>query len=166
MAGVVQCLKSHACGHGTIANNGNALAARVLLAGGDGHAQSRADRGAGMTYTKGIVFAFGALWKTGQAVLATDAAHLFTAARENLVRVSLMADIPYQAIFRCIENIVQCYSEFEHAKPGAEMATGLPDRPQQECPQLSGKLNKLVRRQLPQLGGYVNPIQQRCVWPL
>ena len=124
---MVQCFKRYTCRHGAITDNGNALPTGILLTGGHGHAQSRAYGGAGMAHTKGIVLTLSPLREAGQAVLAPDSAHLFTAACEDLVWVGLVAHIPYQAVFRCIENIVQRHREFEYAKPRTKMATGLPD---------------------------------------
>lgn len=44
------------------------------------------------------------------------------AARENLVGVCLMADVPNEAVVRCVEDIVQSDCKFDDAEGGAEMA--------------------------------------------
>src|SRR5690606_30648270 len=75
-----------------IADHGNRLALLALQAGGDGHAQRRADGGAGVADAEGVVLAFRATREGGQAVLLAQAGHARSEehtselqSRENLV---------------------------------------------------------------------------------
>ena len=92
---MIQGFKGHTRGHGTIPDNGNALAAGVLHPGGDCHAQCRADGCAGMTYAEGVVLALCPFREAGQASFTANAAHLFLATGQNLVGIGLVADVPY-----------------------------------------------------------------------
>ena len=156
---MVQGLEGHACGHGAIADHGNALAPGVLHAGGNGHAQGGTDRRAGVAHAKGVVFTFGPFREAGQASLAADAAHLLAAAGQDLVGVGLVAHIPYQPVFRRVEYKMQCQGQFQNPQAGAEMPTGLAHRPEQECSQLPGQLGQIFRRKFTQPGRNFNPVQ-------
>ena len=50
-----------------------------------------------MADAEGVVVAFAALGKTGQAALLAHAVHTLAPAGEDLVRVGLVADVPYDA---------------------------------------------------------------------
>ena len=63
---------------------------------------------------------------------------------KNLVRVSLMADIPNQLVVRSIENVVQRDGQLDDAKPGAEMAARFGDRIDGLDPQLVSQLFELL----------------------
>ena len=165
VAGMVQCLKRHPCGHGAIADHCNALAARALHAGGDGHPQGRTDGRAGMPHAKGVVFAFSPLREARQTILAANAVHTLATTSEDFVGIGLMPDIPHQAVVGSIEHIVQSNGEFKNSKAGTKVPAGLPYGPQQECAQLPCQLSQLVLCQLTQLCGSVNPVQKRRVGP-
>ncbi|MCY1442274.1 hypothetical protein D9M71_586380 [compost metagenome] len=105
--GVVQRLEGHAGGQCAITDHGDRLAWAVLQAGGDGHAQGGADRGAGVADAKGVVLALGAAREGGDAVLLAQAAHGLAAAGEDLVRIGLMADVPHQTVVGRVEDIMQ-----------------------------------------------------------
>ena len=128
MRGVIERLEGHAGGHGTIANNGHHLA---IVRGAKCHTQCGTDRSAGMAHTKSVIGAFGTLGEAGQAALLAHTEHLLTAASQDLVRVSLMAHIPHQAIRRGVIDVVQGNSELYHAQAGAKMAAGLAHAVQQ-----------------------------------
>ena len=70
-----------------------------------------------------IVFAFGALGEAGQAVALSQRADAIPTVGENLMRISLMSDVPDQSVGRRIEHIMQRHREFDHAEAGAEMAS-------------------------------------------
>jgi len=68
-----------------------------------------------MPYTKSIVFTFGTTRKAGDPLRFAQGLHAVTAAGENLVRISLVANIPYQLVIRGVEHIMQCDGQFYHA---------------------------------------------------
>jgi hypothetical protein len=76
-----------------------------------------------MRCTERIVFAFGSLGEAGQATALPQRADTLTTVCENLVRISLMSDVPDQPIGRCVEHVMQRYGQFDHTKAGAKMAS-------------------------------------------
>ena len=129
MPGVVQGFERHAGRHGTIPDDGNALATSALHAGGDGHTQGSADGSAGVTNAEGIVFALRPFREAGQAILSTDAVHAFPAPGQDFVGIGLVADVPDQAVFRGIEDVMQGNGQFQDTQAGAEVAACLSHRP-------------------------------------
>ena len=60
-----------------------------------------------MTDAEGVVGAFAATWKAGNTVLHAQSCHAGAPSGEHLVCVSLVADVPDQSIFGCVESIVK-----------------------------------------------------------
>ena len=50
--------------------------------------------------------------------------HALTPSGQDLVRVGLMADVPYQSIIRSVEHVVQCHGEFDRAQVRGQMSAG------------------------------------------
>src|SRR5699024_5567559 len=78
MAGMVQCLKRHASGHRTIANNSNVHSVGSLTTCGYCHSEGGTYRRTGMANAKGIVWAFSTFWKACKSILPANSAHLFS----------------------------------------------------------------------------------------
>ena len=74
--------------------------------------------------SEGIELALAAQGEAVKPALLADRAHAFAAAGENLVRVSLVAHVPDQAVGGRIKNVMQRDGQFDHAEAGAEMAAG------------------------------------------
>ncbi len=72
-----------------------------------------------------IVFAFCALGETGKTARLTQRADAVAAARQNLVRIGLVTNVPDQPIPRRIEEIVQSDRQLDDAEPGAQVAARL-----------------------------------------
>src|SRR5690606_10928886 len=147
-------------GHCPVADHRYGAPVQPLQSGCDGHAETGTDGGAGVADAEGVIGAFAAPREGGQAVLLPQSGHLFAAAGEDLVWIGLMADIPDQAIFRRLIDIVQSDGQLDHAQSGAEMTTGLTNSPEQEQTQLVRQFRQARYIQLPQLGGAVNAVQQ------
>ena len=60
-----------------------------------------------MGRAEGVVFALAALGETGNAAGLPQRFHLVAAAGEDLVRISLVADVPHQLGSGRIENVMQ-----------------------------------------------------------
>ena len=75
-----------------------------------------------------VVFAFGALGESGETAALTQRANAIAASGQNLVRVSLVPDIPDEAVARGVENVMQCHCQLDDAEPSAEMSAGYRDR--------------------------------------
>ncbi len=97
-----------------------------------------------MGSTERIVLALGALGEAGQAVALAERADAVAAAGEDLVRIGLVANVPDEAVFGCVEHIVQRDRQFDHAEPGAEMTAGDRDGIDRFLAQLIGKLAQLA----------------------
>ena len=69
-----------------------------------------------------VIFAFAAFRKTTQAIVFSISRKFFSSAGKNFMAISLVAYVPYQLVIGGIKNIMQCYSQFNHAKTGAKMA--------------------------------------------
>ena len=161
MAGMIERFERHAGGHGAIADHRHHLAVAVRLLGGDGHAQRRAERGAGMTDAKGIVGAFVPLGETSDTAFAPQGFHPGSTAGQNLVRIGLMAHIPDQAILWRVKHIMQSDGQFHGAQIGGEMPPGLGHGLDEELTQFAGQFRQARFGQLPQVERRIDLFQQR-----
>ena len=91
-----------------------------------------------------VVLALGALAEAGQAAGLTQGADAVAAAGQNLVWISLMADVPDQPVLGGIEHVMQGDGQFHHAKSGAEVASGHRHRVDGLSAQFIGNLPKLA----------------------
>lgn len=104
---MIERLIGHASRHGAVADD---CSDSTLLAAGaksGRHAEGRADGGARMADAEAIKGAFRALREGRQAVQLADGGQGRAAPGEDLVGISLMADIPHQPIKGRVEGIVQ-----------------------------------------------------------
>lgn len=106
-----------------------------------------------MCRTKVVVLGLGALGKTGDAILLTQATHLIAAASQNLVRIGLVTHIPHNTIVGSLEHIVQGSGQFNRAQIGRQMPTGFGYGLQNKLAQLSCQLGKITLIKLAQVGG-------------
>ena len=160
-AGVVERFEGHAGGHGAVADDGHRAAIQALQAGGDGHAQAGADRGAGMADAEGVEGAFAAPREGRNAVLLPQAGHLFAATGEDLVRIGLMAHVPQQPVLGSLIDVMQRDCQLDDPEPGTEVTAGLADGPQQEQAQLVRQFRQLRFVEVAQLVDGVEAVQQR-----
>ena len=123
--GVVQRLKSHAAGHGAVADNSYDIIILTLQIAGAGHAQSSGNRCTGMTGTEGIMLAFAALREAGKAAVLTQCRKLLPASGNNFMDIGLMTYVENNLIFRRIENLMQGQSQLYHAQVRRQMAAGV-----------------------------------------
>jgi hypothetical protein len=157
---MVQRFKRHAGCQGAITDHGNCLAIAVLQAGGNGHAQGCADRGAGVADAKGVVFALGAAREGGDAVLLAQGSHLLAASGEDFVRIRLMTHVPHQPVVRGVEYVVQRDGQLNDAQAGTKMPTRLADGVEQFQAQLIGQGFQLGFGQTAQARRRVGTVQQ------
>ena len=113
-----------------------------------------------MADAKGVVFGFFALGKAGQAVFHAHGVHARTPARQDFMRVGLVAHVPYQAVVRGVEHIVQRHGQLDAAQVGSEVATGLADRLHQKLAQLARQLRQLAAVEPAQVGRQVDGVEQ------
>ncbi len=78
-----------------------------------------------MGRAEGIVGRLGPFGKSADAVLLAQRAHAVPAACQDLVRVTLMADVPDNLVARRVEHRMQRDCQLDHAQTRAQMAAGL-----------------------------------------
>ena len=161
VGGVVQRLEGHAGGQCAVADHRHALALLALQTGGDGHAQGRADAGAGMADAEGVVLALAAPWEGGQAVLLAQTAHALATTGEDLVRVGLVADVPHQAVIGGVEDVMQGDGQLDHAEAGTEVPAALANAVEQVLAQFVSEGFQVRFGQAAQFVGRVGAVEQR-----
>jgi hypothetical protein len=99
-----------------------------------------------------IVFALVALGKTGKPATLAQRANTIAPAGQDLMRVSLVAHVPDQAVIRCIENVMKSDGQFDYTQARTQMAAGNRNRVDGLLAQLIGELTQLRFRQGTQIG--------------
>ena len=107
-----------------------------------------------------VVLALVTARETAQAAELAQRAHAVAAAGEDLVRIGLVADVPDDAVFRRVVDVMQRYRQLDGTEVGAEVSSGLGDAVQQECPQLVGQGLQLLARQMAQVFRGVDAVEQ------
>jgi hypothetical protein len=154
---VVHRLVGHAARERAVADHGN----RVAMAGGaiaaelagEGEAESRGNTCRRMRGAERVIGAFRPLGEARQPVLLADRQHLLAAARQDLVGIALVADVPDQLVTRRVEDRVDRDGHLHHAEARAEMAAGLADGPDGLGPKLVRQPLKLRIRQALEVRG-------------
>ncbi len=78
-----------------------------------------------MTDTKSVIAALAALGESGNAALHAQCAHTLASPGQDLVRIALVADVPDEPVFWCLEDEVQGDGKFDGTQVGRKMAAGL-----------------------------------------
>ena len=113
-----------------------------------------------MRRAKGVVRALGALRKARNAAQLAQRVHAIAPARQDLVRVGLVAHVPHQAVFGGVENMVQRHCQLDSTQVGAEMAAGLGDAFQHEATQFSRQNLQVRTREPAQVRRIIDGLQQ------
>ena len=120
---VVQSLEGQSAAHGSVANDGNDMALRIVCSErGQRHAQRGRNGVAGVSAGKGIVGTFQRRGEGPYAVKFPVGGEGFAAACQNFMAVGLVAHIPHDAVGRCVEHIVQGHRQFHRPQTGREMS--------------------------------------------
>ena len=135
-AGVIQRFEGHAGRQRTIADNGHDAAILAALRSRDGHSQSRADRGAGVTDAESVVFALAAGGERRQPCVLLDGMQLLPPAGQHFVRISLVANIPDQAVIGGVEHVMKGNRELYGAQSCGKMPAAGGDALNQKLAQL------------------------------
>src|SRR5690606_41553152 len=112
---------------------------------------------------EGVVVAFAAFGKAGETFVLAHAGHALAPAGQDLVRIGLMADTPYQAIVGRVVEVMQRNGELDDAEPGAEVAASLAHGVEQKRAQLLGELRQRRLVQTAQVRRVFDPVEQRCM---
>ena len=81
-------------------------------------------------------------------------------ARQHLVRIGLMSDIPNQAVIRSVEHIMQGNCQLDSAQPGRKMAAPSSYAVDQELTQFTRQFDQFGRRQTAQIRRRVDGFEQ------
>jgi hypothetical protein len=100
-------------------------------------------------------------WEWREAALELDGLQALTTPGQDLVRISLVADVPDQAVMGRIENVMQRDGQLDRAKSRGEVAAHLADRLHQEFAHLGRERRQLCGRELAQISGGIDPGKQR-----
>src|SRR5665213_21583 len=150
---VIERLKGKPRGECTVTDDCDDAATLAAALCSHCHAKRRTDRSAGMTDAEGVVFAFAACWERRKPAILLDSVQLVTAAGQNLVRIRLVADVPDQAVMRCIEHVMQGNRQLDRAEPCGKMTAARGDAMDQEPAQFLCQGGKFRHRQAPQVCG-------------
>lgn len=115
-----------------------------------------------MANAKGVVGAFGALRKTGDAIELAQRRHAVAAPRQNLVGIGLVTHVPDQSVFWGVKHRVQRYGEFDRAEIGGKVPTRLRDRIEQKLPEFLADLSQLFTRQFAKIRWGIDLGKKRC----
>ena len=119
---IVHRLIGHPGAHRTVTDDGDHMPALTLQLPRHRHSKPGGDRGRGMRRAEGVVLAFGAAGEAREAAALAQGAHPAAPPGQDLVRISLMTDVPDQPVVRCLEYRVDRNRQLNHAERGAEMA--------------------------------------------
>ena len=140
---VVERLKGKSAGHGAVADQRDRHSVLSVVLHGARKTERRGDRGACVSGVERVVFAFGILRKTGNAVLLAKRIEDVLASGQDLVHICLMPHVEHQLVRRTVEHIVHRNDQFDRAETGGEMPARLGDVLDQKCAQLFAKRRKL-----------------------
>ena len=98
-----------------------------------------------------IVFAFRPLGEAGEAAALAKRADAVFPAREDLVGIGLVADVPDHPVAGRIEKVVEGDRELDDAEARAQVAACDGDRLDRLLAQFIGDLTQIAFRQLPQV---------------
>src|SRR5450432_4282840 len=98
-----------------------------------------------MRGAEGVVFAFLALGETGQTAAGAKGANAVATARQNLVRIGLVANVPDQFVGWRVEHVMQRDSKLDDTEPGSEMPASNRDRADGLGTQFIGYLLEVCR---------------------
>ncbi len=147
--------------HAAVADHRRHLARLPLQARGKRHAERGADRGARVAGAEGVELALAAREKAAQPAATADARHALAPLRQDLVRITLVPDIPDHAVMRGVENVMQGHRQLDGAEPGREVAAVARHRLDQIVAQLGRDAGQRRLRKPAQAGWGAYRLQTR-----
>lgn len=78
-----------------------------------------------MSSAEGVVLALCTLGEAGHAAGLAEGGHLWATAGEDLVGISLVTDVPDEAVVGGVEYVMQSDGELDDAKGSTEMTAGV-----------------------------------------
>ena len=99
-----------------------------------------------MRGAEGVELALGAARKARHAAVLAQRRHVLAPAREDLVRIGLVADVPDEAVVGRVEHVVQRDRQLDGAQVRGQVPAGARDRLEHVCAQLVGQRAELRAR--------------------
>lgn len=99
-----------------------------------------------------VVLGFFSAKKSRESAVLLYCMELVAAASKDLVRVSLVADVPNQTVARSVENVMHRHRELYRTQAGAGMAADAGTSLKNELPYLIGYLLKVFDAELSKVG--------------
>src|SRR6185369_15708589 len=121
-----------------------------------GNSKSRRNRCARVRRVEHVVLGFLAPQETAQAFVLSDRRELIATARDDLMRISLMADVDHQLVARRVEGVMQRNYQLDRTEARARVAADLRERLDHVLANLVGERLKLRLRQLAQVRGIID----------
>ncbi len=158
---MIQRFERHARGQGAVADNGNDPTVLAALRCRDGHAQGRADRGAGVADAECVVFTLGARRERRKPRVLLDGVQLVAPAGKHLVRIGLVSHIPDEPVIGGVEHIMQGNRELHRAQSCRKVPTAGCDALNQKLPQFLRQIGQFCSRQPAQVRRRGDGFEQR-----
>ena len=116
-----------------------------------------------MRGTKRVVFTFDPSREAGQSTTLSKGSNTVPPTGQNLVRITLMTDIPDQPIGRGLEHMVQSHRQFHNAQTGAQMSAGDRNGINRLCTQFICQLLELVSREITHILRNADGVEKSCL---
>src|SRR6266404_3170641 len=123
MSCLINRFHRHATGERSIANECDNMVIFAFFVASDGHTECGGKRSRRVAGTEGVVFRFVSTQEAADAAVLFDGGQQFAPPGKNLVRVSLMSNVPHETIFWRLKGVMESDGQFHRAKRGACMAT-------------------------------------------
>ena len=160
---MIQGLESHSRRHRAITDDGDRTPILAQTRCRHRHAERGTDRCARVPHAKSVVLALATRREGRKPAILLDRMQTFAPAREYLVRVGLMADVPHEAVARGVVDVMQRDGELHRTQTRGEVTATGADAVDQEVTQLRGHGRQLRGRQVTQIRGAADFRQQRGV---
>ena len=136
---IVEGLVADSTGEGSIAGNGHDMLGATIHIPRCRHAECRGEGRPCMTCSIAVVLALGSKQESVQSSVLTHRSELLPASSQDLVNVTLMADVEEDLVGGSLEDAVQGDREFDDAEIRSKVASCFGKRTDQVFPDLLGK---------------------------
>src|SRR5208337_298312 len=116
--------------------------------------QAGGNRGAGVACPETVIPALGALGKATYSAVLTQGAKFLLAPGQELVCISLMADIPDETVMCGIEYVMKSYCQFHYTETGSKVPAVFGDSAYDSSANFLSQIEKLWIRKAFYLMGH------------
>ena len=159
-AGIVERLERHPRAHRAVADHRDDAPVLPAALRGDRHAERGGDRRRRVCGAERVVLALASAREPRGTARHPELRHLRAAARQDLVGIRLVADVPDDPVARSVVDVVERDRELDGAEIRRQMAAGARDAREQERAQLARELRQAVAIEPAQPGRVVDRFQE------